>query len=169
VAKIFPGRYTAKTDGDFVVFLIGMRINKPLRVHKWLPVARAMRPMVNELLEQPEMGLIHAQFSFIGSSPAVVQYWRSFDQLAAYARDPNSRHLPAWKQFNQAVRGSGDVGIWHETYRVAAGSYESIYGNMPRWGLAEAFDHVPVGSTTGQTAAKRIGAVEEDVPALEPY
>jgi hypothetical protein len=169
MAKVFPGRYTAKADGDFVVFLIGMRINKPLRVRKWLPVFVAMPKMIKELEEHPEMGLIHAQFSFIGASPAVVQYWRSFEQLADYARNPNSKHLPAWKKFNQSVKGSGDVGIWHETYRVSAGSYESIYGNMPRWGLAEAFDHVAVGSTNGQSAAKRIGAVEEDVPALEPY
>lgn len=28
MAKIFNGRYTAKTDQPFVVFLIGMRINK---------------------------------------------------------------------------------------------------------------------------------------------
>jgi len=169
MAKVFPGRYTAQADGEFVVFLIGMRINKPWKPHKWGPVALAMRPMINELLEHPEMGLIHAQFAFIGSSPAVVQYWRSFEQLAAYAREPERLHLPAWKKFNKAVRGSGDVGIWHETYRVSARDSESIYGNMPRWGLAEAFDHVAVGSTVGQTAAKRIGAVEEDAPALEPY
>jgi hypothetical protein len=169
MAKIFPGRYTAKADGEFVVFLIGMRINKPLRVHKWLPVFFAMRPMVNELMEHPEQGLIHAQFAFIGPSPAVVQYWRSFEQLAAYARNPDALHLPAWKRFNQAVRGSGDVGIWHETYRVNAARYEAIYGNMPRWGLAEAFEQVPVGSTTGQSAAKRMDGSAEDVPALEPY
>jgi hypothetical protein len=27
-------RLTATLDGDFVVFLIGMRINKPLLIHK---------------------------------------------------------------------------------------------------------------------------------------
>ena len=35
-------RLTATFDGNFVVFLIGMRLNKPLLVHKWLPVAKAM-------------------------------------------------------------------------------------------------------------------------------
>jgi hypothetical protein len=29
VAKVFQGRYSADLEGDFVVFLIGMRINKP--------------------------------------------------------------------------------------------------------------------------------------------
>ena len=27
--QIFPGRYTADVEGDFVVFLIGMRVNRP--------------------------------------------------------------------------------------------------------------------------------------------
>jgi hypothetical protein len=169
MAKVFPGRYTAKADGEFVVFLIGMRINKPLRVHKWLPIFFAMPRMLRELDEQPERGLMKWQYAFMGSSLAVVQYWRSFEQLADYARNPDQEHLPAWKKFNQRVRGSGDVGIWHETYRVSATDCEAIYGNMPRWGLAEAFDHVPVGSTTGESAAKRIVVAEEDVPALEPY
>ena len=34
MARIFPGRMTADLDGDFVVFLIGMRINKLWKVHK---------------------------------------------------------------------------------------------------------------------------------------
>jgi hypothetical protein len=40
--EVRPGRYTADIEGDFVVFLIGMRFNHPLRVRKWLPVATAM-------------------------------------------------------------------------------------------------------------------------------
>ena len=39
---VLADRLTAEMDGDFVVFLIGMRVNKPWKVHKWLPVARAM-------------------------------------------------------------------------------------------------------------------------------
>src|SRR5690349_21125020 len=136
MARVFPGRYTAKADDEFVLFLIGMRINKPLRVHKWLPVFLAMRPMVKELEAQPERGMIGAHFGLWGVHPLVIQYWRSFEDLADYARNPDARHLPAWKKFNQKVRGSGDVGIWHETYRVGADRTESIYGNMPLWGMA---------------------------------
>ena len=33
-------------EGDFVVFLIGLRINKPWMLHKWLPVFRAMPRMI---------------------------------------------------------------------------------------------------------------------------
>lgn len=39
---VVSGRMTADIDGEFVVFLIGMRINKPWKVHKWWPVFVAM-------------------------------------------------------------------------------------------------------------------------------
>jgi hypothetical protein len=102
------------------------------------------------------------------NGPTVLQYWRSFEDLARFARAADEPHLPAWKKFNQAVRASGDVGIWHETYRIQNGGYEAIYGNMPRIGLAAAGEHRPVGSS-GQSAAKRIGAATVDEPALAPY
>ncbi len=168
MADIQRGRHTARVDDDFVVFLIGMRINTLLKPHKWIPVARAMRPMIRELEAHPEKGMVHAQPMLMGSSFAFVQYWRSFEHLAAFARNPDDPHLPAWKRFNQRVRDSGDVGIWHETYRVRAGECEAVYGNMPRWGLAEAFEHAPVG-TTSQTAARRIGASADDEAPVEPY
>ena len=36
MAKVHPGRYTATIDGEFVVFIIGMRFNKLWKVHQWL-------------------------------------------------------------------------------------------------------------------------------------
>ena len=41
-----------------MVFLIGMRINKPWKIHKWLPVAQAMSSMLNELYRNPDLGLL---------------------------------------------------------------------------------------------------------------
>jgi hypothetical protein len=35
MAKVIPQRMSAQIEGNFVVFLIGMRINKPWKVHKW--------------------------------------------------------------------------------------------------------------------------------------
>ncbi len=169
MGPIHPGRYTAETEGDFVIFLIGMRINRPLRVHKWWPVFTAMPPMIRELEEHPEKGMMKSTPALIGKSIAFVQYCRSFEDLARFARNPDDPHLPAWTKFNKTVRASGDVGIWHETYRVRAGECEAVYGNMPDWGLAEAFERVPVGSTVGQSAARRIGASESDEVAVAPY
>ncbi len=156
----FPGRYTGTIEGDFVVFLIGMRVNRPWKVHRWMPVFVAMPRMLRELERSGAYGFLGATLGLWTTGPTVVQYWRSFEQLERYARDPDAAHLPAWRRFNKLARGTGDVGIWHETYRVRAGEYETIYGDMPRVGLARAGDHRPLGSTT--TAASRSGVRPED-------
>jgi hypothetical protein len=166
MAKVFKGRYTADLEGDFVVFLIGMRVNKPWDVRGWWPTLAAMRPMIKELEAHPELGLLRAQQAWI-AGPAVVQYWRSFEQLDRFARDSELLHLPTWKKWNQTARASNAVGIWHETFKVHAGEYEAIYGNMTRTGLAAAAGHLPL-TAKGRTAARRIGATTEDVPAV-PY
>ena len=163
--SVYRGRYTAEMPEDFVVFLIGMRLNRPWKVHKWFPIFTAMPRMLRWL--DPEAGLLKWHNAWI-NGPAVVQYWRSFEQLESFARAPDQPHLPTWTWFNQAVRASSDVGIWHETYNVRAGEYECIYGNMPRVGLAAAGVHAPIGSS-GQSAARRIGATNADKPALTPY
>jgi hypothetical protein len=164
---IFPGRHSARIEGDFVVFLIGMRINRPWKVHRWLPVFAAMPRMLRELSRDPQSGFLGATQGLLTTGPVVVQYWRSFEDLERFARDPGAAHLPAWRAFNKLVRGSGDVGIWHETYRVRAGEYEAIYGNMPRVGLAKVAEHLPLGSTS--TAARRIGTRPADEPPVVGY
>jgi len=163
---IFNGRHTARLDGDFVVFLIGMRFNRPWKLRSWR-VFMSMRPMVKELEASPQSGFLNAEYGFLFGGPALVQYWRSFEDLERFARDPDALHLPAWRRFNQLVSGSGDVGIWHETYRVHAGEYEVIYSNMPRVGLAAAGAHDPLGSAS--TAARRIGTRPEDRAPVAGY
>lgn len=134
---IHRDRLTARIDGDFVVFLIGMRINRPLFVHKWLPVATAMPKMLKELRAHPELGLLGHEM-WLSRTAILVQYWRNLDALLAYAKAKNSRHLPAWRQFNQSIGTDGTVGIWHETYLVSPGRYENVYVNMPEFGLGKA-------------------------------
>ena len=157
MSRIHAGRFTAKLDGDFVVFLIGMRINKPWKVREWWPVFVAMPRMLRQLDERPDVGLL-AWRQVLASpvSPIVIQYWRSFEDLERFARDPELAHLPAWKAFRALTGDDGDVGIWHETFLVRAGEYEAIYGNMPRVGLAAAGEHAMLGSTS--RAGERIGA-----------
>ncbi len=147
MATVFPGRFTARSDEPFVVFLIGMRVNRFLSFRKWIPVAKAMPPMIEELRKQPELGFLHAEFFVFWRGVATVQYWRSFEQLHAYAHDRSAQHLPAWAEFNRRVGADGTVGIWHETYTVGPGQYEAIHVNMPRFGLGRAMDHVPVTGT----------------------
>lgn len=41
--QIYEARMKAELDKDIVIFLIGMRISRLWRLHKWLPVSLAMR------------------------------------------------------------------------------------------------------------------------------
>jgi len=151
---IYTKKMTAKTDGDFVVFLIGMRINKWWKVHKWLPLAKAMPKMIQELEDNPELGLLHHE-QWFGRTTIMVQYWKSFEHLEQYAKSATNAHLPAWKAFNQYIGENGDIGIWHETYLVSKGQHESIYNNMPAFGLAKATNHVEINAHNA-TARDRV-------------
>jgi len=119
VAQIVNGRYTARTDEPFAVFIIGMRINNLFAVRKWLPAVRAMGPMLRGLYQHPEKGFLGAEFFLYWRGPAIVQYWRSFEDLERFARNPDDPHLPAWQRFNRSVGKDGSVGIFHETFIVS--------------------------------------------------
>lgn len=140
--RIYQDRMTAEVDGEFAVFMIGMRLNKPHLLHKWIPVARAMPRMLKELYANPELGLLSHEMWF-SRTVILVQYWRSLDALLAYARNRDAEHLPAWRRFNRSVGTDGSVGIWHEAYAIKPGVYENVYVNMPAFGLGRAGALVP--------------------------
>ena len=110
--------------------------------------------MLKELSENPDLGLLGYEMWF-GRTIVVLEYWRSVDQLNAYAKDRDKAHLPAWAAFNRAIGKSGDVGVWHETYRVREGDYETIYANMPLFGLGKATNSVSA-SGRRESAAGRM-------------
>ena len=152
--SVIPARMTHDYDGDLVVFLIGMRINKPWRPDLWLPVFSAMPGMLAELLKDKESGLLGYRLTLGAGGPLLVQYWNSHEKLYRYASDRNAAHRPAWAAFNRRARKApGAVGIWHETYVVERA--ESIYVGMPVAGLAAATSAVPV-ARRGETAAERL-------------
>ena len=115
-----------------------------------------MGRMIRELEVNPDSGFLGVE-SWFGNPSIMVQYWRSFEHLEAYAKDRDQQHLPAWAEFNRRVGSGGDVGIWHETYRVRPGDHECVYNNMPAFGLARVSRLVPA---TGrrQTASERLDA-----------
>ena len=164
MAQVINGRYTARIDEPFVVFIIGMRINRPLAVRKWLPTLRAMGPMLRELYQHPEKGFLDAEFFFHLRGPVTVQYWRSFEDLEKFARNPDDPHMPAWQRFNRTVGEDGSVGIFHETYMVTPGNFEAIYSNMPVFGLAKATEHVR--AVGGRERARRRLMRGENEPAV---
>ena len=115
-------------DGELVVFLIGMRINKPWRPDLWLPVFGAMPAMLAELSKDTYSGLLGYRLTFGAGGPLLVQYWNSHEKLYHYAS---------------------------ETYLVERA--ESVYAGMPVSGLAAATSSVPV-ARRGETAAERLDA-----------
>ncbi|ADB36021.1 conserved hypothetical protein [Kribbella flavida DSM 17836] len=152
---VIEGRQTAAYDGELVVFLIGMRVNKLRAWRQWLPVAKAMGPMLRELSADPGSGLLGFR-SFPGlRSVTMVQYWESVEKLQAFAGDAQRSHRQAWTEFYRQAYKGHNVGIWHETYVVPAGHTETIYGNMPLLGLGKVSGVVPVNSR-GRTAAERL-------------
>ncbi|GAA1826239.1 DUF4188 domain-containing protein [Microlunatus capsulatus] len=151
---IVPSRMTHDHEGELVVFLIGMRFNKPWRPDLWLPVFAAMPKMLAELSRDRESGLLGFRVLLGSGGPTVVQYWSSAEKLYAYAAQPDAEHRPAWSAFNRRARAvPGAVGIWHETYVVERA--ESVYVATPPMGLAAATGSVPVGRR-GETAAERL-------------
>jgi hypothetical protein len=153
--NVVHGRWTAHMDGSFVVFLIGMRINRLRAVIKWVPTARAMGPMLQTLYAHPEKGFLGGETFVYWRGVGLIQYWRSFEDLERFARSTDEPHLEAWRRFNRAIGSDGSVGIWHETFLVEAGNYEAVYGNMPVFGLAAAGTHVAA-SGRRETARRRL-------------
>ncbi len=139
---IIRQRMTARPEGEVVVFLIGMRINRVWKVHKWFSVAMAMGRMLRELGEHPELGFLSAE-SWFGRTTIMVSYWRSMDALMGYAKSRDHAHLPAWRAFNKTVGTNGDVGIWHETMRIRPGDHENVYVNMVPFGMGKVGPLVP--------------------------
>ncbi len=150
------GRFTATMEEDFVVFLIGSRLNRLRDAPKMIRIARQMRAMQKELQEAPDLGLLHME-DFFGRVTVSVQYWRDFESLENYAKSNHQSHLPAWREYNRLIRDSGTIGVWHETYRVRASDHESVYVNMPTFGLANA--GAPSRLASSSTARRRMEVV----------
>ncbi|HKI74331.1 MAG TPA: DUF4188 domain-containing protein [Pseudomonadales bacterium] len=155
MVRTIDQRVAATIEGDFVVFLIGARVNRWWKFGKIMQVGKAMTRMLGELAEQRHLGLLHVE-AWFGRTTILVQYWRSFEQLHEYARMQDAEHRPAWGQFNRTIGSNGDVGIWHETYLIRAGEYEAIYNNMPEFGLAKAGGWAPA-TGKNSTARGRLG------------
>jgi hypothetical protein len=167
MARIRRGRYGAEIDGDFVVFLIGARLNSPTRVLQSVVDLggrrHGMQAMLQSLVADPEKGLLGYRMGF----PVIVQYWRSFEHLEAFARDPGDLHRPTWLAWYRRSP-QGRTGIWHETYQVRAGEYEAVYDGVPVGGLAAAGQVVSLdGSSSARRRLHRRPAGEEQPDVAE--
>jgi hypothetical protein len=149
-------RLTVARDQGFVVFLIGARINKWWLLPVIWGAAMAMQRMLRELSADPDSGLLAFE-SYGGRTTLAVQYWRSHEDLLRYARDKQRAHAPAWRRWIREW-GEGAMGIWHETYVIEPGSYESLYHHMPAFGLGKVGPLVPAEGPL-KTAAGRMTTI----------
>lgn len=153
------GRWTARIEGDFVVFLIGAKPDwrHPLRTLRDYGGRRGMPYMLKKLSEDPSSGLL----GFQTYGPFVnVQYWRSFEALEAFANSPDP-HAEVWRTYWRRVGSQARSGIWHETFLVQAGEYEAVYGNMPPYGLGKAGELTPLKGATARQRLKRRAVPEQ--------
>jgi hypothetical protein len=104
--------------------------------------------------------MLDARTMWGGKTITMIQYWRSFEHLERFARDVDDPHLEPWRRYNKRVAKTGDVGVFHETFKVGPGQYETVYANMPAMGLAAAGNHRPVGGRT-EAARDRVAAGAE--------
>ncbi|MEQ8821843.1 MAG: DUF4188 domain-containing protein [Sumerlaeia bacterium] len=137
MSPVRPARLTTTHTGPVVVLLIGMRINRKWKVWQWLPVFRAFWAMIRELKTgAPANGFLgYEPLLGPGGVMMTVQYWRSVEDLHAYAQDPQRLHSKGWAEFTRRVGTGGDVGVFHESYLSRGGDWEAIYINMPPFGL----------------------------------
>jgi hypothetical protein len=151
VSDLAGRRMTVDIEGDFVVFLIGAGFNSKLHLARSfldLGGRRGMRHMLDYLVGRPEKGLLAYEMGI----PTIVQYWRSFEHLEAFATNKDDPHLDVWRHYWRRVGRSGRTGIWHETYLVKAGQYECVYGNMPPHGLGKAGRLIAARESSGARA-----------------
>ena len=73
-------------------------------------------------------------------------------------RSRDQKHWPAWVAFNKAVGTDGTVGIFHETYVVGAGAHETIYANMPPFGLGKVSGLAPATGSRNEARSRMRGA-----------
>ena len=158
--RTYPGRYRASGEGEIVVFLIGIRFLSWRALPTALRTFLRMPQMLTELESDASLGCLGSSVAFVAWGATITQYWKSAAQLEDFARKKTGRHLAAWQWFSALGRSSDGVGIWHETFRVAAGASDSIYGNMPRVGLAAAVGHHAVGLSNETSTVE---GVEQEV------
>ena len=161
---VVGGQHCAELVGEeAVLFVIGMRVNRWRKLRSWFPVFVAMPRMLRELQKEPDSPLLFVRTFWSGRVFLTLQYWRSLEELGAYSRDPSRLHAPAWGRFNRMAAAGADVGIFHETYRVGADTFESLYGNMPVFGLAAAQRLVPRGGRGRRATQERMGQQEPEL------
>ena len=150
------------SNQDVVVFLVGTRFNHPLGM--FAPGAQEETAYFTSMIKDlEEHG--HDDFGFLGSTSWLnmgdrktsseimeVMYFRTTEGLHKFAH--SEIHRKAWDWWNKTVKEHPHLSIWHETYQVPAGNWESIYVNSHVSGI-NSTAHKFTDEKTGQEAWAR--------------
>jgi hypothetical protein len=164
VNPVLRGRYSGELTGDFCVFHIGLVLNEQIPSKEAKKVGDAFTAMLLELESNREKYGFFGSTSFSSLNFQVngimsIQYWRSQEDLNAYARNGMAKHFPNMIWSAGVVKLSPNFGIWHESFRVRDGEYESIYVNCPRILLGKAGKLVEAKGRR-RTARGRLGVTD---------
>jgi hypothetical protein len=105
-------RMTSAAEGEVVVFLIGMRVNRWWKPWQWLRTALAMPRMLRELAQHPELGMLGGE-AYFGRTTLMVSYWKSTELLLAYSKLRTAQPCP---------HGARSIDTWAPTATWASGT-----------------------------------------------
>ena len=159
-------RVTHAYDGPLAVFLIGLRVHQPWKYRIVQQAGAAMPRMIAELEankaaaergEVESLGYLGSRSTVHFMATTMIQWWRSVDDVYAYANAADHAHRPAWTEFYRVAKADPSaVTIWHETYQLAPNGAESVYSGPKPFGLASLAGVLPV-KRRGDAARQRMG------------
>ena len=102
------------------------------------PLIRAMGGMIRELSVRPELGFLGGK-AWFGRTIVLIQYWRSFEDLEAYARAKDLSHVPAWAAFNRKIGNDGLLASITKPIASGRDNTKTCSSTCPRpcWAIAQ--------------------------------
>jgi hypothetical protein len=162
VQSSYPKRLAAEMDGEFVVYINGMRLNHLRALDKYMIAGRKLAAMFDRLEADPDSGFLGYEPAIRGlGSGAAIQYWRSLEDLQSFAQDPENRHVPARTWVNENVR-KGEIGFWAELYVIDDENYETVYRDVPPIGLGGVAELVPMDGHQRRLGLSQEGDISRD-------
>lgn len=163
MVTINENRMAAEIDGEYVIYINGMRLNKLRALPRYLRAGLEAAKMFERLEADPDSGFLGYLPAYMGlRSGAAIQYWRSLEDIRRFAHDPDDLHVPAWQWYNEEGGTDGGLGFWAELYVVKDGAFETFYRNVPPVGLGEHGSLVPM-----VDHRRRLGLSDTDAPPHE--
>lgn len=130
------GRHGPQPSGEgLVVFHLGTQANHPLGIGgpSWDKMGEYFNPMIKDLREhKDEYGLISmSEWTSSDRESHNTKLWtfyfRDLEGLHKFAH--GALHRKGWDGYHKGKNWNKNIGIFHETYVVQPGGYETVYVN----------------------------------------